>query len=778
MNNLNETSTLKEKIVKLKKLLFYSESDKYAVFIGFDDKKYVGNVQHNPEYLINLELKIVYEEKKHHKYGVYYQIHSYESNISDLEYFLRYVVKGFTKKNIKEILKKYDEKSLIKTLEESPEKLLSIKGIGKKKLKLIKERFPKYQKLFELSKFLGKLGISFSLIEKIYEFYGENSINIIKENPYKLTEINGIGFLKADEIALKIGIEYDSPLRISAAVIYIYKTIVKSKGHTVLSFEKLLNQIFEFLSKYHFISKEKIVEIIEKNDYFKIFNKDKKTFITSNEYLLKEMYIYSELTNKNNFFKIPLTDCKVNFLKTELINNMQIRLSKKQDEAFNKFLYTNSSVFILAGYAGTGKTTFAKLIMDAFSHVYGKNKIVGCALSGMAANRIKQKTGYAAFTIHSLLGYANGQFYYSKNRKLTDYKLIVIDEASMIDIDLFYALIQAVDLTTTKLMIIGDPAQLPPIGAGDVFNDLLLYSEIPNVILDEIFRQNNDQAINLIAQDIRKGHFPQIFREYKDFTFYEEKENERILDMILNHYVIEYKEMIEGKPTIEDWLFGIQVLTPIKNGLIGVENLNLALKNTLNPSKKNSVNIKITDNKVISLRDKVIHLKNELKIVHAYIPSITKEQRIKSYEDFLFFEDEESNDYINRIKVFNGQIGIISNIFQIESEIYIETFYPNEEYYVLYSIEDFKNKIVDLGYAISIHKSQGSEYKKVLMPISKSFYIMLNTKLLYTAITRAKDKITIIGNSDAFKIAIKKKKDNLILTNIKVNHFTAKPRQP
>ena len=777
------------------RLIYHNDVNNFAIFATTNGTVCKGTILHDPEELLNVDLVLEGEMVSHPKFGRQFEFKNYSLKISSMEFFLKKLVKTIPQSTIDEIVKKYLPSEFKKIIYENPKKLLEIKGIGEKKLARIVENFKKYEHLMELTELLAPYGISNHIINLIYEEYKNEAMKILNENPYELTKIKGIGFLKADEVALKLGKKLNDKNRLKEGIKYIVKQTISEEKHTVIEKEELINKSIELLKDKNGIyspSKEEIdfliSELVNNQELVEI---DK--YITFPVFKAMEEYIFNLTQNVPLNWSIPYSKEELKEIIEKYEKN-NFPLGEKQKEAIINFATTSDGIFILGGYAGSGKTTTSKLILDIYANVIGKENIVACALSGNASNRIKNVTGYKAFTIHSLLGYTKDGFEFNENNPLP-YKLIVLDEASMVDISLFYNLLKAIDFKKTKLFLIGDNAQLPPVGAGEVFEDLLNYSNIKKIILDKVYRQNEKQVINVFAQEIRKGNVPKGYKSsYEDYEFkvieidnyfstkntlpqkdFQELKNEtylkilkEILEEAKNKKEDIFKFLYDYKPL--DFISEFQVICPIKKGVIGTENLNKELKNVLNPLIPGDKHIKIGD-KIFSMFDKVIHLQNTNKPV---IP-LYERKNVANIEEY-YLEIEKKEEKVKR--VFNGQVGIISNIFEVirdidefgemEFETVVEVYYPYEEYCTYYKTDEFSTGIIDLAYAITIHKSQGSEYKNVVMPMSYAYYMMLNNKLLYTGITRAKRKLTVIGESYAFYTACKKKDETVRKTVYKI----------
>jgi exodeoxyribonuclease V alpha subunit len=430
----------------------------------------------------------------------------------------------------------------------------------------------------------------------------------------------------------------------------------------------------------------------------------------------------------------------------KFLQSSELKLGQQQKEAVS-VINNGTSILFLVGYAGTGKSTTSKTILDLLNTRYDKKEIITCALSGIASQRIADTTGYESATIQSLI------VKHEKSDYLP-YDVVLIDEASMINSSLFARFLAKVSKKAI-LIIVGDDAQLPPIGAGNVLSDVLTLDLVPIVKLTKIYRQSEDQAITLIANDIRKGEVPQYRAKYEDFEFVDismqnyyamrnslgadelknlREENSLAIISEIIHRVVESIEKARyrlNNKQIKEYLNYFQVISPMKGGVLGVTNLNKVLQEYFNPNPKKCVK---KGGAEFRLMDKVVHIKNE---------------NMTSWSGEGFKEGEDSNQR----RIFNGMSGLLFKIDEDEEQVFV--FYPNEDVVVVYEYEELKSYLM-LSYALTIHKVQGMEYDIVVIPMSFSHFIMLYTKLIYTAITRAKHKCILVGESAAFESGCKK----------------------
>ncbi len=422
-------------------------------------------------------------------------------------------------------------------------------------------------------------------------------------------------------------------------------------------------------------------------------------------------------------------------------------LSLEQKEAVELINNGHKTLFLI-GYAGTGKSTSSRALLELLEEIVLYDDIITIALSGIASQRISDTTGYNSSTIQSL-------FMKNEDNEFFPHKVILLDEASMVNSVMFYNLIKKIS-DDTIFIIVGDDGQLPAIGAGNILADAIKFELAPICKLTQIYRQSSDQAIAVIANDIRQGEVPNYNDEYKDFKFINvsinnyyaiknsmnqnEFSNARadiglnILNNILNvssSYIQEYYDFIKSKD-ISKALVLFQVITPMKAGVLGVENLNMQLQSLFNHTKGKVYKSKLYEYK---MSDKVIHIKNENM----------KAQTMQMYKN-------ASSEFLEK-RVFNGQLGLIIKLDFEDNKCIV--LYPNDDMVVFYDFDEL-NSLLSLAYSLTIHKTQGMEYDNALIPMSFSHYIMHNTKLLYTAITRAKKMCFIVGEEEAFKSACKR----------------------
>ncbi|OUR69654.1 exodeoxyribonuclease V subunit alpha, partial [Arcobacter sp. 31_11_sub10_T18] len=619
--------------------------------------------------------------------------------------------------------------------------------IKEKKLKIIISSWQKFKHLRELGSFLSQYGVTSNLITKIYTQFGEveNLIEYIKKNPYVLISIKGIGFKRADEIAKSLGIDEKSEFRIMACLNYSLREYCDNNGNSSIQKEHLFKLLDDSLV---FFNENTLYE----NAVTKMLS-DEDIHQTKLDRYSPSMLYFAE-KRILEFFKIrqnegPNPKIVSNFKEyiEKKEKTLGFTLSEEQAGAV-ECINDGDSVLFLIGYAGTGKSTSSRAVLELLQEIVPYDDIICTALSGIASQRISDTTGYNSGTIQSLL---------VKHKELDffPYKVILLDEASMVNSVTFYQIISKIH-PDCIFIIVGDDGQLPAIGAGNILADSIKYELATICKLTKIYRQNENQAIALIANDIRQGKLPAYNEPYEDFKFinvsidnyYAMKNSasqhdfsdvrvqnsERILNTILHvasTYIKDLYMLIKEKK-ISQALTLFQVITPMKAGSLGVENLNMQLQRLFNSSREKSQQTKLYEYKMM---DKVIHIKNENM----------KAKTMNMYKN-------GSSDFVEK-RVFNGQLGMIIKLDFEENKCIV--LYPNDDMVVFYDF-DMLDSLLSLAYCLTIHKTQGMEYENSLIPMTFSHYIMHNTKLLYTAITRAKKMCYIVGEEDAFKSACKR----------------------
>lgn len=556
---------------------------------------------------------------------------------------------------------------------------------------------------------LLNLGIGMGTSVKIINALGDKAINVVKTNPYKLIDlVEGIAFVRADEIAKKMNIKKDADIRFYALINYIINSLVYSTGNTYFPIDELRDKVNEFAQ-----SQDIIIEKDKFNILVEQLKNDKKIVIENNDVFEYHLY-YDEINVAKNIIgflnnnKLDYSKNKVEYAINEVMNSNNIVYSNKQLEAIRTALL--EPVTIITGGPGTGKSTIIKGLVEAYASLFKqpdliKNQIYLLAPTGRASKRLKEVTLHPnACTIHKFLGYQGHGYFSALEEGPIDAKLIIIDEFSMVDISLASILFKCI-APNTKIVIVGDVDQLPAVGAGDVLRDLIESKEISTIKLDKIHRQASDSTIVKLAHEINEGYLPYSVIEKQQDRNFIVCEDDRIVEII--------KQVVkQGIASNMDLIKDIQVLVPMYKGLVGIDSINYNLQDTFNSTSKEI----IYNGKRFRENDKVIQLVNR-----------------------------------QEKQVMNGDIGYIRAI-DIENESFKSLDVMFEFGSVHYEKEEIED--LNLAYAISIHKAQGSEFKLVIVPFSFKYYIMLKRKLIYTAITRAKEYLIMIGNIEALRKGI------------------------
>ena len=684
-------------------------------------------------------LKGAYEE--HKKYGRTFRFESITVNQNELFFFLNRVVKGFTKQLTADLIEKYGQEGLVEILDNDIERLLDEKGIKKKRLAKIQTRWKQFRSMRALGEFLAPYDVSPALLTLIATAMKEASdpVERIRSNPYILTHVNGIGFKRADEIALKMGMEENSEQRLGAAMDYVLGDYCERQGNSCVERHLLFSLLDELLG---FSQMEGLYEqvLVERVAEGSIAGLRHERYAPDRLYEAEKL-LYDAFTRRAKRQNDPIVEDLDAFLEEGTLT-----LGEEQRRAV-ELVNGGAALLFLVGYAGTGKSTTSRAILDLLARCYDPKQFITCALSGIASQRIAETTGYESATIQSLL-------VKYEERDTMPYSVVLIDEASMINSLLFARLVAKIDRDAV-IVVVGDDAQLPPIGAGNVLSDVLSLELAPIVKLTKIYRQSEEQAITLIANDIRRGVVPDYRSSYADFAFVDcsipnyyalknslsqselstvrEENAQAILSTMVAtvmEQIPEARKRLHSKE-IAAYLNFFQVIAPMKGGTLGVDNLNRVLQEYCNPNPKQVIT---RGEREYRLMDKVVHTKNE------NMPSYTSEE---------FKEGAESGER----RIFNGMSGLLFRIDEEEELVFV--FYPNEALVVQYEYEQLKTHLM-LSYALTIHKVQGMEYDVVVMPMSFSHFIMLNTKLLYTAVTRAKRYCCVIGEALAFEAACRR----------------------
>lgn len=669
-------------------------------------------------------LEITGEYVEHPSYGFQFKANSFKVvEPDDLLSMERYLgsgaIKGVGEALAKRIVKRFG-KDTFRVIEEEPERLVEVKGISERIAQQITDQMIEKREIREAFLFLQKYGITNTLAVKIYEKYGMGMYGILKENPYRLAEdIQGVGFRLADEIAEKIGIHTDSDYRIRSGILY---TLLQAslEGHMFLPMRVLVRRSADLLQ----VPEEAIRAQIQN------LHMDHKVVVkktTDEPEVYAFSYYYAELNcarmlrELNVLMESELLDSEEKRIETilqRILKEQGLRLDELQKNAVLECV--KHGIMILSGGPGTGKTTTINTIIRYFDEE-GMD-ILLAAPTGRAAKRMTEATGYEARTIHRMLEINGGMEDGSRARferngeNPLEADVVIIDEMSMVDIYLFQSLLEAVSVGT-RLILVGDVDQLPSVGPGQVLQDLIESKSFPTVMLKKIYRQAGESDIVMNAHRINMGQKIALNNKSKDFFFLPRNDVQVIYKHMIQLITEKLPRYVEAQP------YDIQVLTPMRKGSLGVETLNEILQRYLNPADPSRKEHAAGD-RIFREGDKVMQIKNNYQL-----------------------EWEIVSQYGIRIDsgsgVFNGDIGTIRRIREESSTVQVEY---DEHRLVEYTFSQLDE--IELAYAITIHKSQGSEYPAVLLPLLSGPKMLMNRNLLYTAVTRARKCVTILGSQE------------------------------
>ncbi len=646
-------------------------------------------------------------------------------------------VKGVGEALAARIVRKFG-KDTFRIIEEEPERLAEIKGISERKAKEIALQMIEKKDMREAFVFLQKYGISNTLAVKIYNRYGMELYGVMKENPYRLAEdIDGVGFKIADEIASKIGIHTDSDYRIRSGILYVLLQ-ASAEGHTYLPARELKERTKEILG----VDAELIAPHLsnlsmDKKIVVKMKETEQRVYALSSYYVeLNCARMLYDLNVSMEEELLPSEEEKVRIMLKDLEKEQGIVLDELQKQAVLQSV--KSGLMILSGGPGTGKTTTINTIIRYFEGE--RMDILLAAPTGRAAKRMTEATGYEARTIHRLLE-INGAVEEGKRAQFErnaenplEADVVIIDEMSMVDIYLFKALLEAVSVGT-RLIMVGDVDQLPSVGPGQVLQDLIESRAFPVIMLKRIFRQAGESDIIVNAHKINRGEKIELNNKSRDFFFLERSD----VNVIYKHMIQLIREKLPSY--VNAALYDIQVLTPMRKGNLGAAALNNILQKYLNPSSGEKKEYE-SGERLFREGDKVMQIKNNYQIpweiVSRYGIAIDK-----------------------GMGVFNGDMGIIREIDHTAQTLTVEYDEHKRIEYPFSGLDE-----IELAYAVTIHKSQGSEYPAVILPVLSGPRMLFNRNLLYTAVTRARKCVTILGSRQTIQEMIKNEKQHERYTSL------------
>ncbi|MEG0276444.1 MAG: ATP-dependent RecD-like DNA helicase [Coprobacillus sp.] len=708
----------------IKQVRFYSEETKFIVCT-------IDSEQEDKPILATGYMSYVNPQDKYHfkgdyiihpKYGKQFQIQSYEIVLADdeseiIRYLSSPLFKGIGEKQATAIVEVLG-KDALNMIKEDKHVLDNVRGMNEKKRETIVEVLSSQDFDQEVLSFFMGHGISTKNLALIQAVYQEHTLDILQHNPYQLIDdIEGIGFKTADDLALKIGVDLMDENRIKAAILYSLKEVCFQDGSTYHSMDAMSQRFQRFIPG---ISYE------EYSDYLTELIDEKKIVQETDRFYPYDLY-ESEMIISQTFHRWLdepeeiYDDHEVEPFLQQLQTDLSITYDQLQKDAISLFL--RHSAMILTGGPGTGKTTIVEAIMKLYRELNPDRRIALVAPTGRASKRLSEVTGLEACTIHRLLKWDlhTNTFGINASNPL-DVDLLVIDEFSMVDTLLFSHLLSA-SRRVTKILLIGDEQQLPSVAPGHVLKDLLESDIVPTVQLNHIYRQSQESGIIQLAHSIRNDEYNEnLFFQYHDIHFQSSQPYE----------VVQYVKILVSKALQDGYdASDIQVLAPMYNGVAGIDALNDCLQELINPKDEYKNELRV-GKRIYREGDKILQLKNRV--------------------------DEN---------VFNGDIGILEEVcYKDNFEFLTDTLIVNfDGTYVEYTASDFYT--ITHAYCMSIHKSQGNEFKIVIMPILKEYYIMLKKNLIYTGLTRAKQSLFVLGNHQSFYYGIENKHDDKRRTTLK-----------
>ena len=718
-------------------IVFRNEENGYTVFhLENEDGEVtcVGNLNFITEgEMLELEGEYV----NHSVYGNQLKVSAYRvKEPEDLVSIERYLgsgaIKGIGQTMASRIVKKFREDTF-RIIEEEPERLAEIKGISERKAMEIASQMEEKKDMRKSMIYLQKYGISTKLAAKIYQRYGMKVHQILEENPYRLADdIEGVGFRTADEIAARIGIHTDSDYRIRSGLFYILQQAV-AEGHIYLPEELLLRRAKVLLG----------IEIEDIEKYIMDLCMERKTVMKEKDgkvIVYPAHYYYMELNTAKMLNDLDI-DCQMpeDMMEKRLRaveEKEKIELDPLQHKAVIESI--KHGLLILTGGPGTGKTTTINTMIQFFESE--GLSILLAAPTGRAAKRMTEATGYEAQTIHRLLEVngnpeeeSTGGFLRNRENPL-EADVIIIDEMSMVDLNLMHALLSAV-VQGTRLILVGDVDQLPSVGPGSVLKDIISSERFHVVTLTKIFRQAGESDIIMNAHKINAGEPVELNKKSRDFFFVKCDEADTIIGGIIALIQRKLPQYVQAHPN------EIQVMTPTRKGLLGVERMNVILQKYLNPADEKKTEREI-NGRLFREGDKVMQIKNnyqlEWEICTRFGLTVDK-----------------------GMGVFNGDMGVISEINEYKESVEVEYDEGRKVKYGFDMVDE-----LELAYAITVHKSQGSEYPAVILPLLPGPKLLYNRNLLYTAVTRAKKCLTIIGSDTTFQEMIRNKSEQERYTSL------------
>jgi len=727
MSRLRDLTTIKGII---QEVIFRNEDNNYTVVLVDVNKEFITATGRFP--IINegewVELNGKFTLNK--KYGEQFMVDSVKicppnTNEGIIRYLSSGLIPGVGPITAKNIVDKFGEATL-DIIRFNHERLTECRNVSAKKAEDICRAYEEVHAMQNAVMLMQQYNISTNLAIKIYNQYGEGTENILKTNPYKLVEdIDGVGFFTADKIAMSLGVSHDSDFRLRAGILHVLKENSDKNGNTYMQEVSLIEGVFTLLNIPDLQARlESIIEKLAIDGYLKKLEIDNTSVVALSQYYKIEKILADTLILLNGDSESSNFNVDEDIEHYESIN--KIKMHENQKEAVKKAV--NNGVTIITGGPGTGKTTIVKCMLQIFKSMRLKVKLM--APTGRAAKRLSESTGEDASTIHRALEMSGGDggFFFNNQTKL-NYDVIIVDEVSMVDVQLMYYLVRSIK-RGAKLVLVGDKDQLASVGAGNVLGDMLESGCFAVSQLTHIYRQSEDSLIIVNAHAINNGEMPKLNNNSKDFFFDNKDNGDKVLESIVNMCTTRIPNYL-GVDSSK-----VQVLAPMKNGVVGIDNINSCLQEKLNPPSLKKLEI-ATDKVIYRKYDRVMQITNN-------------------------YERAWSRNGMFGQGVFNGDMGIITDIDINTWEVVVEF----EDGRVARYIKSDLNELV-LSYAITIHKSQGSEFACVVIPVVSGPPMLLTRNLLYTAVTRAKQMVVLVGTKQTIARMVKNNYTKIRYTMLK-----------
>lgn len=704
-------------------IVYRNEDNGYTVFHLTNDDGELTCVGTFPYIGEGEMLEVTGEYTNHNVYGLQMQVASYETlEPEDLVSIERYLgsgaIKGLGTVLAGRIVRRF-KGDTFRIIEEEPERLAEVQGISERKAREISQQVEEKKDMRKAMIFLQKYGITLALSAKIYEHYGQSVYRVMAENPYQIADhVPGVGFKTADEIARRIGIHTNSDYRIRSGIVYVLLQAV-TDGHIYLPEEEVLYRARNLLE----------IELLDISNHLLDLAMEKKIVMKETETekrIYPAQYYYMELNTAKMLHDLnthyEIADVAIEKRLLEIEQNAELELDDMQRQAV--VAAVRNGVLVLTGGPGTGKTT----TINAMIHFFESEglDIFLAAPTGRAAKRMTEATGYEARTIHRMLelGYVpegdDNRMHYGRNEENPlEADVVIIDEMSMVDLPLMNVLLRAIPMGT-RVVFVGDKDQLPSVGPGSVLKDLIESERFSVVTLNKIFRQARQSDIVVNAHKINRGEEVILDNKSHDFFFLKRQDANVIISVVLTLIQKKLPKYVNAD------MFDIQVLTPMRKGLLGVERLNTILQQYLNPPDEKKVEKEYGD-KLFRVGDKVMQIKNNYQL----------EWEIATKYGLVVDKG---------VGVFNGDIGRITEINTYTETIEVEFEEKKKVRYPFQMLEE-----LELAYAVTIHKSQGSEYPAVIIPLLQGPRQLYHRNLIYTAVTRAKKCVTLVGSDTTFQ---------------------------